>query len=199
MEFKHWLAEGENKRAKIIAHIAGASGSGKSTLIEKLVKKHKDILCRDLDDFEDAAKTLLGWKDKTQQEITSHMRRLIAIKKQSLLDDFLDHADRPVVLAGHHKDPSGEYALIFSTAHKFYLDVPAETCASRAIRRDDKKSKALGKKVKTRSKENMERSVSRKAKKNQDLLVSLRRAGYYPIDEEGAMKWIAKNKTGFRS
>ena len=196
MEFKNWLAEQENRRAKVIAHIAGPSGCGKTTLVEKLVKKHKDILVRDLDDFEDAAKALLGWKDKPQQELTSHMRRLIAIKKQALLDEFLNHADRPVVLAGHHKDSNGagEYALVFSTAHKFYMDVSAETCARRAIRRDDKKLKALGRKVKARSKENMERAVSRKAKKNQELLVALRRAGYYPIDEEGAMKWVARNK-----
>lgn len=194
MEFKAWFAEQENRRAKVLAHIGGCSGSGKTTLVEKLVKKHKDVLVRDLDDFEDAAKALLGWKDKPQQELTSHMRQLIAIKKQSLLDDFLNHADRPVVLAGHHKDSSGEHALVFSTAHRFYLDVPAETCASRAIRRDDKKLKALGRKVKARSKENMERAVARKASKNQELLVSLRRAGYFPIDEEGAMKWLAKNK-----
>lgn len=175
--------------------MAGPSGCGKTTLIEKLVKKHKDVLCRDLDDFEDAAKTLLGWKDKPPQELTSHTRRLIAIKKQSLLDEFLNHADRPVLLAGHHKDPSGEHVLVFNTAHRFYMDVPAETCARRSIQRDDKKLKALGRKVKVRSKKNMDGAVVRKAKKNQELLVSLRRAGYYPIDEEGVMKWLAKNKS----
>jgi uridine kinase len=197
MDFKVWFEQEEDK-AKVLAHIAGPSGCGKTTLVEKLNKYHKgDIIAKDLDDFETAAIHLLGWSTKARSEFNPAQRKLLAIKKQHLLDDFLRHIDKPVILAGHHKD--GEYVLVFNTPYKFYLDVSAETCARRAIRRDDKKLKGLGRKVKARSKKNMETSVARKAKKNQDLLVYLRQRGYFPQSEENVMNWVKKNKPSGRN
>ncbi len=164
---------------EVLAHIGGASGSGKSTLAAKLKEKHPNLTVKDLDDLDDAAVAILGWTDKPKSDYSDSELRLLADRRQSLLDSFLNESDLPIVLVGHHWE--GENTLNIPTKSRFYLDVTPQDAAFRAyIRSQDEGDKTR------RSLVEMPEDIE-EAEKD---LARLQEEGYLPKSEEEIIDWV---------
>ncbi len=165
---------------EVLAHIGGASGSGKSTLAAKLKEKYPSLTVKDLDDLDDAAVAMLGWQDKPKSDYSDSELRLLADRRQSLLDSFLNESDPPIVLVGHHWE--GENTLNIPTKSKFYLDVTPQDAAFRAyIRSQDEDEKTR------RSLVEMPEDIE-EAEKD---LARLQEEGYLSKSEEEIIDWVA--------
>lgn len=139
------LAEEENLITKLASgevfmHIGGPSGSGKSTLMEEIQRLYPEIICKDLDEFDEEATEMLNlspnWKQKeyTEELAEDHFKI-----KQELLDDFIgSHNGEKLILVGIHSE--GDYALKFFPQYKILLNTSPATSLERRIKRD----KSLG-------------------------------------------------------
>ena len=109
------------KKASILAHIAGPSGSGKSTILRDILAKYPNLTPYDLDiNQEDAANDLgydMGTKDTwTPEQTTNHFAQ-----QQKRLEQFEKaNPEHPLVLGGFHVED--EHALNIDTPNKFLLD-----------------------------------------------------------------------------
>jgi hypothetical protein len=122
------------KWAEVIAHVAGPSGSGKTTMLNQLSVKYPELVTKDLDDFDDAAASQLGWAGKRKAVYTDDMISTLAQRRQQLMDDFLKaNQSSQVVLGGHHTE--GPHALNLPTSNRFMLNTGAFNSAWRAYRR----------------------------------------------------------------
>ncbi len=119
--------------SNIICHIAGASGSGKTTILEEINKLWPHIVAKDLDEFDDEACQILGFDGIPKKNWPNERLRLLAEKRQEIMDKFIEEQTQPIVFAGHHWEDI--HILHIPTEHKFMLDVDAETSAQRAYRR----------------------------------------------------------------
>jgi len=119
--------------AKVLAHIAGPSGSGKTTIVNVINKKYKNIVAKDLDDFDDEAERQLGWDNIRKKQYTGKMLKTLYHKRQELMDNFIDQSKKPIVFAGHHLE--AKRVLKIPTTNKYRLDVSAKESAYRGYKR----------------------------------------------------------------
>lgn len=100
-----------HKTAGVVAHIAGLSGAGKSTLMEELGRAHPELVTKDLDEIDQQAMDALH-PGRQKSEFSNDQLRPVGEYRQKLLDAFLaQHADRPVLLAGIHQEPYGDFRI----------------------------------------------------------------------------------------
>jgi hypothetical protein len=132
MMFRLWLETTEKR--SVLAHIAGPSASGKTTLVDKINRNHRHVVAKDLDDFDEAARAILGWSRIDKKDYTAKMFDELHAKCQELLDDFLRKSEKPVVLCGHATEGDWKYDLP-KDAKRFVLDVDPEVVAQRIYER----------------------------------------------------------------
>lgn len=163
--------------SQVLAHVGGASGSGKTTLAKTLSTEFPEIIFKDLDDFDDEAEKLLGFKAK-KKDYTDKMLQKLADKRQDLMDEFIENSKKPIVFVGHHTE--GDYALKIPTKNKFLLNVDAKTSAYRAYLRSQKEGKHRRKLSELPSDE----------KEAQEVIDFLIKNDYKPLRFKQIKQWI---------
>jgi len=121
----------------VLMHLGGPSGSGKTSLLEKIDQLYPEVICKDLDEFDEEASEELGlipgWKNS--EDLWDKWGEEHFEIKQQLLDDFISaHAGKKIILAGIASE--GEYSLQFLPQFRILLNTPLEESLSRRIKRD---------------------------------------------------------------
>lgn len=161
------------KAAALLMHVAGPSGSGKTTLVNRMLDKHPGLIAEDMDKFDDDATAQL-FPGVRKRDYTDEMIRALGNRRQELMDAFLaQHADSPVILAGHHTE--GDHVLKLPTNNLKMLDTPLRTSVWRAYRRSQNEDPAHRRLVSDFP------SDYREAKDTREQLVGL---GYTPTSAE---------------
>ncbi len=132
-------------QGSVFMHIGGPSGSGKTSLLEKIASLYPEVICKDLDEFDEEAEKILGLKSgwKSSEKLWDNFGEDLYLVKQNLLDNFISsHSGRKIILAGIESE--GEYSLIFHPQHRILLNTSAAESLSRRIRRDKALSGGAG-------------------------------------------------------
>lgn len=112
--------EEQEKKAVVIAHIAGPSGAGKTTLLEEIKKTLPDLVVKDLDDFDHEARKLPEFQGKKRSWDAGKLEQLHR-HRQKAIDAFItQNADKPIVFGGHHIENSNVTEL--PTENRYLLD-----------------------------------------------------------------------------
>jgi len=180
LRFAQFLESKNN--SKVLAHIAGPSGSGKTTILNDLSKKYPSVDFKDLDDFDDKAVEILGWKNVPKKQFTDKMIKSLAAKRQELMNAYIAGSGKQIVFGGHHTE--GDTVLEIPTNNKWMLDVDARTSALRAYQRsqnEDQKFRRLKSELPSDTQE------------AQEIIDFLKTNGYKPMSAIAIDAWMAKN------
>lgn len=185
MDFVHreYNVRNASSKQNVFMHIGGPSGSGKSTLMEKIMKLHPEIVCKDLDEFdEDASESLglhVGWKQNsyTDDLALSHFK-----EKQRLLDNFISahHGDK-IILVGIHSE--GDFSLNFHPQHKILLNTSPTESLKRRIERD----KSLGSQWAFWDDQD---SINSELKESKKIISELKSENYTPLSSEDILNLL---------
>lgn len=121
----------------VLMHLGGPSGSGKTSLLEEIQQLYPEVICKDLDEFDEKASQELGLESgwKNSEDLWDKWGEEHFEIKQQLLDDFISaHAGKKIILAGIASE--GEYSLQFFPQFRILLNTPLEESLSRRIKRD---------------------------------------------------------------
>mgnify|MGYP003335777811 CR=1 FL=1 len=170
----------------VFMHIGGPAGSGKTSLLEEIEAKYPQIICKDLDEFDQEAEEILGlnpnWKGS--EELWERWGEESYRIKQDLLDRFISsHLDQKIILAGIESE--GEYSLQIYPQHSILLDTSAAESLSRRIKRD---KEIAGNSGFWDDPESLESELQENEKIIQDLTSS----GYLSLSPDQVMELIDK-------
>ena len=135
MEFYEAAYDIPLPRTKVLAHIAGPSGSGKTELANQLSGVIRNIVFRDLDEFDDVTIDTLGWTNIDKNDYTDHMLRQLVNYRQELISQFIQKSFQPIVFVGHHVEAG--YVTLFHAPVRIVLNVSPRTAAVRRYKRYD--------------------------------------------------------------
>lgn len=129
---------------EIFMHIGGPSGSGKSSLMERIEDLYPEIVCKDLDEFDEAASESMGlpvgWK-RDASLWTQEIEDAQFLMRQNLLDKLIrENSGKKIILVGHHTEWSK--SLKFNAKYKVLLNTSPEESLQRRIKRDKKLDQA---------------------------------------------------------
>lgn len=120
-----------------IIHIAGSTGSGKTTLGEKIEKKFRKIIIKDLDDFND----LIQEKNEFKKLKTVKNKKIYWYKKfKLLLNSFIKKFSNKIIIFVGYNSNWGAFVNIPSN-NKYFIDLPISQIIQQKISRDKLKTK----------------------------------------------------------
>ena len=173
MKFFEWLEH------NVLAHVSGPSGSGKTTLANNLSITHPKITFKDLDDFDDEATAILNFDGIKKQDYTDEMLKILANKRQDLMNDFIEKSNKPIVFVGHHTE--GDHVLNIPTKNRFMLNVDAHTSAMRAYLRSQKEDQKFRRTLD---------ELPEDQKEAQEVIDWLIKNGYKPLSDKQIAQWL---------
>lgn len=163
----------------VICHISGPSGSGKTTLLNKIQKLFPNVICKDLDEFDEQAEDILEYSNIKKKNYSDEMLKNLFNKRQELLDKFIKNSDKPIILGGHHTED--KYVLNVHTNNKFRINVGPITSAYRAYLRSQKEDLKY-----RRTLDELPFDI----KEAKDVISELNKLGYEPKSKEEIIKFI---------